>query len=455
MSSLTKLLDIFSDRAARPSIVQRDITYSYGELLEEFHAWSGRLVEMQIGRGCVIGLRTDYSIAGVAGFLALLAHGAIPALIPRDRSVAQYLTHSCASGLLDVNQDATHKYTVVPPPILTHHLLKDLAAGLDSGFVIFTSGSTGPPKAALHSFERFIRKFDRPGRSLRTLAFLLFDHIAGLDTLFYTLWNGGTLVFTERRDPKAILQLIESQRVEVLPSSPSFLRLLCSAPAVCYSGLSSLKIITYGSEPMDPATLRRVNERFPTVKILQKYGTTELGAPQTVSRSNDSIWLKFKCDPSQIKVVDGILWLHSEGAMLGYINVPSPENQNGWYCTGDLVEVDGEWLRFLGRADDVIKVGGEKVSPSEVERVIRELGFVKDAFVSGEPHPLLGQVVAAQIVLAMEYPASSDVAACVRRHCRCRLGPHHAPVRITLRAEGASQPIGYRLKVLRPPHIEG
>jgi acyl-coenzyme A synthetase/AMP-(fatty) acid ligase len=284
---------------------------------------------------------------------------------------------------------------------------------------------------------------------LRTLAFLLFDHIAGLDTLFYTLRNGGTLVFTDRRDPAAILALIAEKRVEVLPTSPSFLRLLCASAQTLRSDLSSLKVITYGSEQMDASTLERVNEYFPTAEILQKYGTTELGSPRTVSRSRNSLWLKFSGNAPQYKVVDGILWLRCEGTMLGYINAPSPHQESGWYCTGDLVEVDGEWLRFRGRADEVIKVGAEKVSPSEVERVIRELEFVKEVRVSGEPHPLMGHVITAQIAIETERPAV-EVAAAIRRLCRRRLGAHHVPVKLTVVPRGTLEVLGYRLKLQRP-----
>ena len=113
--------------------------------------------------------------------------------------------------------------------------------------------------------------------------------------------------------------------------------------------LSSLKIITYGSEPMDPRTLALLNERFPGCRISQKYGTTETGSPRSASRANDSLWLKLGGDGVEMKVVDGVLHLRSESTILGYLNAPSPVDAEGWYCTGDLVEVDGEWIRFRGQ----------------------------------------------------------------------------------------------------------
>lgn len=450
MTRLLHLLRTFREYSCRTAIIEQDISYSYNNLLEEFDRWLYHVAALPIPVSSVIGLRTDYSLSGIGALLALLARRIVPALIPRDRAATEYLTNSHASGLLEIHPDATHTYTPTAPPSTTHPLFEQLRERNEAGFVIFTSGSTGIPKAALHSLERFLTKFDRSGRTLRTLAFLVFDHIAGLDTLFYTLRNGGSLILTQRRDPDAILKVIASHKVEVLPTSPSFLRLLCAADGRRSFDLPSLKVITYGSEPMDATSLQQINQRFPAVQIIQKYGTTELGSPQTVSRSNDSLWLKFKGESPQIKVIDGILWLRSKGTMLGYINAPSPDTNGEWYCTGDLVEVDGEWIRFLGRADDLIKVGGEKVSPSEVECTIRELSFVKDVLVSGEPHPLMGHILAAQVAVAADRPLSSELATNLRQHCRGRLGPHHVPVRITFVPEDSLRALSYRFKAQRP-----
>jgi acyl-coenzyme A synthetase/AMP-(fatty) acid ligase len=252
-----------------------------------------------------------------------------------------------------------------------------------------------------------------------------------------------------QRNPHTILSLIESHRVQVLPTSPSFLRLVCALPDDFTRDLSSLEVITYGSEPMDPTTLKRIHERFPTTEIVQKYGTTEVGSPRTASRGNESLWLRVKGGDTQVRVIDGILWLRSESTMLGYLNAPSPLDEAGWYCTGDLVEVDGDWIRFLGRADETIKVGGEKVSPSEVERVIRELDFVRDVAVSADPHPLLGQVIAARIALNSEIYDTRAVAARIRKHCRGRLPSHHIPVRVEVASADSFAPVGSRQKLQR------
>lgn len=70
--------------------------------------------------------------------------------------------------------------------------------------------------------------------------------------------------------------------------------------------------------------------------------------------------------------------------MLGYLNAPSPFTDDGWFITGDSVEVNGEYLKILGRKSELINVGGEKVYPQEVENIILELGNVREVTVYGE-----------------------------------------------------------------------
>jgi long-chain acyl-CoA synthetase len=431
MSRLNQFLGLLRGYSALECLIEDHTTHSYAALLRALAQWQARFDELGVEPGTVVGLRTDYSIWSIAALIALLERRAVAALIPRDRDCDRYLGDAHSSALLQIVHDGGYQWLPLPQPP-THVLLERLRKANDGGIVVFSSGSTGRPKAALQSAERFLYKFSKPARRFRTLAFLLLDHIAGLDTLFYTLASGGALVLTLRRDPLSILDRIQTHKVEVLPSSPSFLRLLCAAGDQRSHDLSSLKIITYGSEPMDAATLSRLNERFPDVQIIQKYGTTETGSPRSVSRGNDSLWLRIKNDGVETKVVDGVLMIRSESTILGYLNAPSPLDEAGWYRTGDLVEVDGEWIRFRGRTADLINVGGEKVAPAEVEESIRQLDFVREALVRGESHTLLGQMVTAQVALTSNALDAKEAMQRIRAHCRRHLASYKVPIKIEI-----------------------
>jgi acyl-coenzyme A synthetase/AMP-(fatty) acid ligase len=397
-------------------------------LIGAIAAWQRRLEEYGLAPAAVVALRADYSLDATAALLAVFARRGVVALMPEGGDCDRYLQDCQASASLEIDADGRHDWRPRTGSAV-HPLLRQLESNGDAGLVIFTSGSSGRPKAALQSVERFLHKYLRRGRQLRTLGFLLFDHVAGVDTLFYTLSNGGALIAPRQRDPASICALIERANVEVLPTSPSFLRLLCLAGNTGGHSLQSLQIITYGSEPMDQGTLLRVRERFPDVQLLQKYGTTESGSPRTESRADGSLWIRFRRDGVEARVVDGVLWLRGEGLILGYLNAELPVDPNGWYCTGDMVDVDGEWLHVRGRGAELINVGGEKVVPSEVEAVILGLDCVRSAAVSGEAHPLTGQIVTARVELS---PGTDPKQATklIRQRCREQLAAHKVPVKI-------------------------
>ena len=450
MEQLDRLMGKIAAYGPRSCVESDREIYTYAQLLEAIDQWKARFDILNITQGTVVGVRTNYSLQGVAALLALFVRRAVAALIPQGGDLARYLSDAYAVALLELRVNGEYEWTP-NTQLASHPLIERLRISKDGGVIIFSSGSSGRPKAALQSVERLLCKFSKASRQFRTLAFLAFDHIAGLDTLFYALASGGTLILTDRRDPVTILRVVETYKVEVLPVSPSFLRMLCATRDLGSFNLASLRVITYGSEPMDPTTLARINGIFRGVQICQKYGTTETGAPRSVSRGNDSLWLKFKQDGVETKIVDGVLWIRSESAVLGYLNAPSPLDNDGWYCTGDLVDVEGEWVRFRGRASDLINVGGEKVAPTEVERTIFELEFVHDVVVTGEPHTLLGTVVVARVVLATGAVDHRDAMTRIRAHCRARLSPYKVPVRIDVATEIFVTP---RQKIERTPISE-
>jgi acyl-coenzyme A synthetase/AMP-(fatty) acid ligase len=317
---------------------------------------------------------------------------------------------------------------------MDHPLYAQLREAAHPGLILFSSGSTGKPKAALHDLTLLLAKYQVPRRAYRTLVFLLLDHIGGVNTLFYTLSNGGAIVTAPQRTPASICETIARHKVELLPTSPSFLNILLLSGEHRRHDLSSLQLITYGTEPMPLSTLERLHEALPDVKLLQTYGLTELGILRSQSRSGDSLWIKVGGEDFETKVVDNRLRIRARCAMLGYLNAASPIDADGFFDTGDLVEVDGEWLRFLGRESEIVNVGGSKVYPAEVESVLLEMDNVADAVVTGEPHPLLGQIVTATIRLIEPEPLAAFKVR-MRRFVAERLVSFKTPARVRLTSE--------------------
>ncbi len=418
----------FGDRSA---LLSDRGEVSYVELLAAVDRFESELLSRGVSPREIIAIASDFSLEGVALLLAAMRSGAIALLLPTTSAREPVLANAVsARGIYVEIGDGGLRWQGLaagdaPPATVT----ESLGPGR-GGFAIYTSGSEGSPKAVLHASWRWLSKYERRGKPLRTLAFLLFDHIAGLDTLFYTLGAGGTLVLTRDRSPDGVCAAIERFGVEVLPTSPTFCRLLCLGDAPERFDLSTLRTLAYGSEPMSEATLAALAERLPGVELVQRYGTSELGSPASRSRSGKSTWLSIRPDDLEVDVRDGLLWVRSERAMLGYLNAPQPFDADGWYCTGDRVERDGDWLRILGRDSDWINVGGEKVSPQEVRAVLEELPYVRSARVAGLAHAILGEVVHASLALTEDAPRGAALRRAVRAHCRGTLDPHKVPVKI-------------------------
>ena len=274
-----------------------------------------------------------------------------------------------------------------------HPLIAELKSKKTAGLILFSSGTTGAPKAAVHDFSKLLDKFRAYKRPpLRTLAFLLFDHIGGLNTLFHTLYNAGTIHVPISRQPSAVMKQVVEEKINLIPTTPSFLRLALVERAFGGLDLSQLKLVTYGTERMDQTTLDRLNQTLPDhVDIRQTYGMSELGIFPVKNRSKRELWICITDPNIEVEARDGVLWIRSPHRMLGYLNAPGPFDKNGWFNTRDLVEFDGRYLRILGRNDEVINVGGIKVHPKEIEEAAYALPEVCYAKVQGEPNPLLGQ----------------------------------------------------------------
>jgi acyl-CoA synthetase (AMP-forming)/AMP-acid ligase II len=228
---------------------------------------------------------------------------------------------------------------------------------------------------------------------LRTLNFLLFDHIGGINTLLHTLYNKGVVVAPENRTVESILNTCKKYQVEVLPTTPTFLRMMLMSGLLPDSMPPSLKIITYGTERMDQPTLDELCRLLPDIDFRQTFGMSELGIVRVKSEARDSLFMKVGGEGVETRVVDNVLQIRSEARMLGYLNAPSPFDAEGWYDTKDVVEVKNGYYKVIGRTSDVINVGGLKFMASDVERVALQYPGVELVKVTARPNPITGQHV--------------------------------------------------------------
>lgn len=413
------------------AIIHEDKEYSYGILLDKIFEFHKELKNIGIPQSSKVVILGDYSFLTISMFFALsyLKVVVVPITSRNQVDIEDKIAISEAEFLIKFNNQ---KLELIKLTSLNENnaLFLKLKKANHAGLVLFSSGTTGFPKAMLLDLDSFYNKLSSTRRQYRTIVFLMFDHIGGLNTLLQILASGGTLVVPSSRDVSHVLKLIETYSVELLPTSPTFLNLILISEVYKRFDLSSLNYITYGTEPMPQTLLNRLNAVFPNAKFKQTYGLSELGIIATRSKNADSLFMKLGNDGFEYKVVDSQLFLKSETSMLGYLNAESPFDKDGFFATGDIVEEDEDgYIRIIGRIKDLINVGGQKVTPSEVENIILNVPGVLDVTVSGEKNSLIGEIVVAYI-LAKENINKVNLKETVLSQCIASLEDYKVPVRI-------------------------
>lgn len=419
----------------RDFIVWKSKTYSYSWLNRKINFFLDVLKKKSIKGGSIVGIDADYSPSVIALFLALAKNRCVvvPLTSAKEEQKEEFIKIADVQYIFKF--DKNDKFEVVKAKNkVANKLLVALIQDKEPGLVLFSSGSAGKIKAVLHNFSKLIKKFEQQRYGFRTLVFLLLDHIGGINTLFYALCNGGAIVYSKSRNPEDICRLIEKYKVELLPTTPTFLNLLILSEQYKNFDLSSLKVISYGTEVMPETTLKKLNKIFPNVKLQQTYGLSEVGILHSKSKDSKSLFMKVGGEGFQTKIVDGKLWIKADSAMLGYLNEKNPFDKDKWLNTGDIVVSDGEFIRILGRESDIINVGGQKVYPAEVEDILLQIKNIKDAIVKGEKNPILGNIVTARINLYKEESRDSLMKK-IKNFCRGKLEPYKIPIKAEISTE--------------------
>jgi len=417
---LRDLLRLRWDGVSQPFLVSADAHLSAHEVIDSDFS---HLTEIQAGD--VVALIGDFEPRSISDLIELIDRGAI--LVPLTNDTTSSHEYFFESALVDfvVSDGKVQKRFHSEE----HPLIQELRRRKHPGLVLFSTGTTGRPKAILHDMSKFLARFETPRPTYRTVNFLLFDHIGGINTLLHTLFNTGVVIAPAERTISSVLKACEEFSAEVLPTTPTFLRFMLLSGQIPDRVPACLKLITYGTERMDQPTLNRLCELLPDVDFRQTFGMSELGIVRVKSKSRDSLFMKIGGEGVTTRVVNGVLEVLAENRMMGYLNADSPFDREGWYNTGDVVEVDGEYISVIGRTNEVINVGGLKFMASEVERVALELPQVSLVKVEAKSNPITGQHVEMTV---QRVPDANISVSEIRQYLSDRLPSHMIPARIKL-----------------------
>ncbi len=317
----------------------------------------------------------------------------------------------------------------------------------------YTSGTTGPPKGVLISHRgmaitaaAFSERTARPPASVWVNPMPLF-HTAGnvLGTLG-ACWDAATHVVLPF-DPLLVMRALTDERADVLSAAPTLLHALLDTSDGPMD-LPDLEAIVTGGSTLEPAFVRRVEAEF-GARLLVIYGMTEtcgaalMTSPSDAPADRESTagrplpYTDVKViDPETGNVVEygqpGELCIRGARITAGYHGRPDETRQaidaDGWLRTGDRASMDERgYCRIEGRLKDLIKTGGENVTPSEVEACLAEHAAVARAAVVGLPDERWGELVTAFVIPAGD--ARPALAMELRAHCERHLAPFKVPRR--------------------------
>jgi amino acid adenylation domain-containing protein len=460
------------------AIVDGDRRLSYGELDHLIDGMAAALTELGVRRGDRVAIvLPNGAEAAVAIYGVLRAGAAFSPLNPtiKHLKLAHVLSDSGAAAVLcDEERAATVAEAIAEAnevPVVSDVLALAERGGeppsppvsVDLSAVIYTSGSTGDPKGVTLTHANMTFAADsiieylgmQPSDVVLCMLPLSFDY--GLYQLLMCMRIGATLVIEPNfAFPGRIVQLLEAEEVTGLPGVPTVFQVLLSLKGLADRELPKLRFLTNTGAALPEPTVLAIRRTFPNARLFSMYGLTECKRatylpPNQLEARPTSVGIPIPGTEAWVADEDGKelgadvvgeLMIRGAHVMQGYWGDPEATAERlrpgrwSWervLATGDLFRTDDEgYLYFVGRRDDLIKSGGEKVVPREIEDVLHAAAGVREAAVVGIPDRMLGQAVHAHV--SPESGASLEAAA-LRAHCAERLEDYKVPRRIVVHDE--------------------
>ncbi len=460
--------------ARRPNataLICGDERVSYLELDDAVGRVAGGLRALGVGKGDRVAMALANSIEFVVVLFAVARLGAVsvPLNIRHQFAENRHILEDCAARVVVHEGDLSDRVPSPGAPAGLKHAvvvrrgggapLADLSGAPpvmraepveeeETATILYTSGTTGRPKGAMlthfsiahsvlhYAFAMALTEEDR------ALLAVPMSQVTGLIALVDAMIHcAGTLVIMPAFTAPEFIDLAARCRITYSLIVPAMFNLCLLQPNFDDADLSAWRVSGYGGAIMPEATLERIAEKLPNLKLLNCYGATETTSPaaimppdETVARK-ESVGLTVPCGHVLVMDADGRQVPYGEpgeitigGPMVvpGYFNNPEAterEFKAGYWKSGDLGVMDESgYLRVVDRIKDVINRGGYKIFASEVENVLLGCEAVVEVAVVAKPCPVLGERVHAFVVLSH---AVDDAE--LQRHCADLLTDYKVP----------------------------
>ncbi|MDV6266877.1 FadD3 family acyl-CoA ligase [Rhodococcus globerulus] len=407
------------------AVVDGPVRITFVELADRVRRAAGALASIGVDKGDRVAIWAPNSAEWIIAAFGILTAGGV--LVPvntryKADEAADIIRRSGAKAVLVQKGFLGLEYSAsddVPVIDLKSDFLSSGApfecqiSGDDIADIMYTSGTTGRPKGVMMNHHQTLRMFSewcdladlREGD--RYLVVNPFFHMFGYKAgVVASLIRGATILPVAVLDVDQVLELVETEKITMLPGPPTLYQSLLSAPNT--RDLSSLRAAVTGSADIPVELIRRVAKELPFQTIMTGYGLSE-GGTATASRPGDSFeqiatTVGTPCDGIELRIADDSeVLIRGYNVMQGYLDDPQATAEaidtDGWLHTGDLGKLDDEGrLSIVGRKKDMFIVGGFNAYPAEIEGFLLEHPAVDQVAVIGVPDERMGQVGKAFVV---------------------------------------------------------
>jgi long-chain acyl-CoA synthetase len=461
-------------------------TISYKDLYSKSNILASYL-RKKIGRDQNIILIASNSVFLITAYLAVIKSGNV--VVPLNPEIEQsnldFIQDKCRSGLVIATSHLAKKLRVANAAFLDEKELNEIIKNNTSSEelpedtkpdqlaeIIFTSGSTGEPKGVMISHKNLIANTSSIVEYLKLseqdtmLVVLPFYYCYGLSLLHTHLRVGGSVVLNNMFIMLGgVINDLKKFKCTGFAGVPThFQILLRKSDSFKTAQLPDLKYVTQAGGKLHNAFISEFIIALPNIRFTVMYGQTEATArlswlppeklPEKIGSCGKGIpGVELKVVNEQGKPVKpgeiGEIVAHGDNIMVGYYKDPESTRQtirDDWLHTGDLATVDEDGYIFLtARKKEILKVGGRRVSPKEIEDVIVSMPEVIDCSIAGINDDILGETMKATIVIkeSLIHKITPDD---IKKYCAERLATYKIPQIIELKDEITISATGKKIK---------
>lgn len=434
---VNRVMQLSKSQASKLAIISKDRSLTYAELSEKAIQMGSYLHLQGIRKGDIVLLSSISSWETVVAYLGIQYSGAVTVFVDKnaDRKSIEKICNYMNAAMIITNEpvnkqsDAFRNFSmkeISNIKNITEVVSYVLPFESEVSEIIFTTGTTGNQKGVIHTYKSIYNILSNTIKGIgigveeRILLPLPLHHSLALRVLRATLYQGATVILhngvTFARD---VENSLKKYQCTAMISVPAFLEILYEqfGEERLSKVLGNLRYIEIGAGSLTIEQRGRFLRLLPNTLLYNTWGSSETGGAlfvniaeamkrnetcNTIGKPLSNIEIKVLNDDG-IEIESGIhnpghMALKGDMVMNGYWNNPELTRaalKNGWFVTNDMVYISNDKnIFFMGRSDDIINVGGEKVSSNYIENLVGLYRHIKECACIGvdDPKGMLGQV---------------------------------------------------------------